>query len=190
MTPVVGKSAMDMDSHRPESLLSNLIADVLRESASIYLNETADIAVINVGGLRNNLNKGDITYGDIYEILPFENALCLLEMKGDLVEELMKNIISVKGEGISNVRLTAKEDGTIINCTIGGEPLDLNRIYKVATVDFLAEGNDRLFAFKKAQSKRNMPEATIRTIFLNYVQQQAKMGKEVTAQIEGRIVIQ
>ncbi len=189
MMPVVGISNMDMDARRPESLLSNLVADVLRESPSRYLNETADIAVINIGGLRNSLNKGDITYGEIYEILPFENALCLLEMKGDVVAELMKNIVSVKGEGVSNVRLTAKKDGTIINCTIGGEPLDLKRTYKVATVNYLAEGNDGLVAFKKAQKKRCLPEATIRDIFLAYVREQARQGKGIVSAMEGRILL-
>ncbi|NDV59907.1 5'-nucleotidase C-terminal domain-containing protein [Bacteroides sp. 519] len=190
MTPVVGKSAMDMPALRPESLLSNLVADVLRESTTHYLNETADIAVMNIGGLRNSLKKGDITYGDIYEILPFLNALCMVTMKGDLVEELMQNIVSVKGEGISNVKLHATNDGQIISCTIGGEPLDRNRTYKVATIDYLAEGNDRLVAFKKTESKQFIPEATIRQIFLDYVVEQTKQGKEITSAVEGRIIIE
>lgn len=190
MSPIVGKSAIDMRAHRPGSLLSNLIADVLRESSSKYLGTPADMAIMNIGGLRSSLSKGDITYGDIFEILPFENSLCLLTMKGSDVRELMKNIISVRGEGISNVQLMVSKDNKIISCTIGGKPLDDNRMYKVATIDYLAEGNDNLYALVKAVEKECRPELTIRTIFLEYIQDLTRKGQEVTASAENRIIIE
>ena len=65
----------------PESLLSNLIADVLREAAVEVLGKPADMGLINIGGIRNSLTEGDITTENIYEILPFENSLCVLTMK-------------------------------------------------------------------------------------------------------------
>lgn len=190
MSPVIGKSTMDMRAHRPESPLSNLISDVLRESSAKYLGIPADMAIMNIGGLRNSLNKGDITYGDIFEILPFENSLCLLTMKGSDVRELMQNVITVRGEGLSNVQLVVSKDKKIVSCTIDGKPIDDNRMYKVATIDYLAEGNDNLFALAKAVEKDCHPELTIRTIFLEYVQDLTQKGQEVTAAAGNRIIIE
>ena len=67
MYHVVGTAEMSMDRFRPESLLSNLIADVLREAAVEVLGKPADMGLINIGGIRNSLTEGDITIENIYE---------------------------------------------------------------------------------------------------------------------------
>lgn len=82
MQQVLGTAALTMEPYRPESLLSNLVADILREAASDVLGKPADMGLVNMGGLRSTLTRGDITFGDAYEILPFENALCVLTVKG------------------------------------------------------------------------------------------------------------
>lgn len=101
MSPVIGQSARFMDRFRPESELSNLVADILRYSASAYIGRMADVGVTNMGGLRTALPEGDITYGNIYEITPFENTLCIVTMNGVLLRELFENIAAVHGEGLS-----------------------------------------------------------------------------------------
>lgn len=187
MSPVVGKSSVDLVVNRPESPLSNLIADVLRNSTIPYTGQPADMALINIGGLRTTLNKGDITYGNIYEILPFENALCILYLKGNDLKELMENIVSVGGEGVSNVKLIADKDKNILTALIGGKPIEEEQTYAVATLDYLAEGNDKMSALLKAEKKICHPEATIRSIFLNCVSDLARDGKEVSSTVDGRI---
>ncbi|MCC8187884.1 MAG: 5'-nucleotidase C-terminal domain-containing protein [Bacteroides sp.] len=189
MTPVVGRSAMDMSAGRPESLLSNLVADVFRQSAVPYLGRPADLAVVNMGGLRNSLSAGDITYGTIYEILPFENSLCLLILKGSTLKQLMENIAVAGGEGISNARLVITRDGKLVSATVGGEEIQDERRYVVATLDYLAEGNDKLSAFRQSEERLCPEGATIRDIFLEYVRDQAGKGLEVTSRIDGRITI-
>lgn len=189
MDPVIGKSAMDMTAKRPESLLSNLVADVLRNSATPYIGRPADIAIINVGGLRNSLSEGDITYRTIYEILPFENSLCILSLKGKDVKELMKDIIKVGGEGLSNVYMTVNKDMDIIDVKIGTDAINDEQLYEIATVDYLAEGNDRMTAFKKAEKRMCLEEATIRDIFMEYVKSEAAQGRSLTSKMEGRVTI-
>jgi 2',3'-cyclic-nucleotide 2'-phosphodiesterase (5'-nucleotidase family) len=100
MYHVVGTAEMSMDRFRPESLLSNLIADVLREAAVEVLGKPADMGLINIGGIRNSLTEGDITTENIYEILPFENSLCVLTMKGSAMKHLFENIAVRLGEGV------------------------------------------------------------------------------------------
>ena len=122
MSPVIGQSARFMDRFRPESELSNLVADILRRSASAYIGRTADVGVTNMGGLRTALPEGNITYGNIYEITPFENTLCIVTMNGTLLRELFENIAAVHGEGLSGARLEISKDGKLLNATVSGNP--------------------------------------------------------------------
>ena len=93
----------DRDKGAPESLLSNLVADVLRNAAGQVLGKPADMGLINMGGLRNVLTEGPITCENIYEILPFENSLCVLTMKGVYLKELFNNIAACHGQGVSGM---------------------------------------------------------------------------------------
>lgn len=189
MNPVIGKSDIDMTAKRPESLLSNLVADVLRNSAIPYIGQPADVGIINMGGLRNNLSAGDITYRNIYEILPFENALCIVTLKGSDVKDLMNDIAKVGGEGLSNVRIVINKDMDVLNLQIGGKPVDDEKLYTIATIDYLAEGNDRMTAFQKAVKKHCEPEATVRYLFIEYIKSETGKGKAITSQIEGRFTV-
>lgn len=101
MSPVIGHSAKNLTAYRPESPLSNLMADVLRQAAVRAIGKPADVAVMNMGGIRNAMPEGEITFGTVYEIAPFENALCVLTMDGATLKELFGQIASVHGEGLS-----------------------------------------------------------------------------------------
>ncbi len=191
MSPVIGQSARFMDRFRPESELSNLVADILRYSASAYIGRMADVGVTNMGGLRTALPEGDITYGNIYEITPFENTLCIVTMNGALLRELFENIAAVHGEGLSGACLEISGDGKLLDATVAGKEIEDSKEYKVATLDYLAEGNDHMTAFAKVgDADKLLPEkATVRQLFLNYVNEQTKAGKKIDSKIEGRITV-
>lgn len=192
MSPVIGHSARFMDKFRPESELSNLVADILRLSSSNYIGRSADVGVTNMGGLRTSLPEGEITYGNIYEITPFENRLCIVKMDGKLLRQLFENIAHVQGEGLSGAKLVITKDGKLVSASVGGKEIDDNRSYTVATLDYLAEGNDHMEAFKQVEDAGKMlPEgATVRQLFLDYVRGKEKAGKKVDAKIEGRIIVE
>ena len=101
MNSVVGISSQRMEKGGPESLLSNLVADVLKESSAALIGKPTDIGLINMGGLRSDLPAGNITRGDIFEILPFENSLCILTLDGKTLKDLFNQIAYRRGEGIS-----------------------------------------------------------------------------------------
>ncbi len=191
MKPVIGQSARFMDRYRPESELSNLVADILRFSISDYMGREADVAVTNIGGLRTSLPEGNITFGNIYEITPFENSLCIVKMKGSLLKKLFGNIASRRGEGLSGARLVISKDGQLLDASVGGKPIADERIYTVATLDYLAEGNDYMVAFTEVPEADKVvhPEATIRQLFLNYVNEETRAGRKIDAKVEGRIEI-
>ena len=168
---------------------ANLVADVLKGAATQVLGKPADMGLMNMGGLRNILSEGEITCGNIYEILPFENSLCVVTLKGSVLKELFAAIAACKGEGVSGVRLEITKDGKLLDGTIGGKPIDDNKLYTVATIDYLADGNDGMGPLAKAEKRDCPPGATLRGLFMDYVEQQTKAGKKITSRMEGRITV-
>lgn len=185
MAPPLGLSRVAMNAKRPESLLSNWAADVMIEGGTATGLEPADMGLVNIGGLRNNMPEGIVRRGDIMLISPFENYVVVLEMKGEDLLELMRNIAAVKGEGVSSsVRLEITDDGKLLSCTIDGKEIDPKRIYTVATIDYLAEGNDKMYALKKAV-KRHDIGILAREVMMEYVLKH----RVIDSKLEGRIVV-
>lgn len=189
MYRVMGVSEMTMEKGHPESLLSNLVADVIRESAVQVLGKPADMGLVNVGGLRNTLSEGEITCGAIYEILPFENSLCVVTLKGASLRELFGNIAAKRGNGVSGVQLDITSDGKLIGGTIGGVPIEDEKLYTVVTIDYLADGNDGMEALIQATTRVCPERATLRQIFMDYVDRQTAAGKKITSHLDGRVTV-
>ncbi len=190
MCRVMGTAEMSMDKGTPESLLSNLVADVLRGAATQVLGKPADMGLVNMGGLRNVLTEGPITCGNIYEILPFENSLCVVTLKGTDLNRLFENIAACGGEGVSGVRLRITGDGKLLRATVAGKPVVDDKLYTVATIDYLADGNDGMTALMQAEKRECPPGATLRSLFMEYVERQTAAGKKVAARMEGRITVE
>ena len=188
MSPVLGESEVAMQADRPESLLSNFVADVLRE-ASVRVGKKADIGLCNIGGLRSTMPQGQVTYGDVLEIAPFENRLCMVALTGGKLMELMQQVAAVGGEGISGAHLVITADGRLLNAEVGGMPIKADSIYVVATLDYLAEGNDRMYALKDGLSKNETP-IMVRDLIMEAIRRAKAQGRKVTARMEGRIVVQ
>jgi 2',3'-cyclic-nucleotide 2'-phosphodiesterase (5'-nucleotidase family) len=191
MGPVVGRSAKYMTAQRPEGTLSNLLSDVLVWAAKDY-NENPDFGMYNMGGVRADLPKGDVTYGDVLDIAPFENKIAFGTPTGAEVLELFGQMASVGGEGVSSsVRMVITKDGRLESATINGEPVDPAKNYRLTTIDYLLGGTDKLEALKKCRDV-NAPKDVSnnsRFVIMNYFRYMQKQGKEVDAQIEGRVVV-
>lgn len=188
MKPVIGEAAQKLEAYRPESPLSNLLADILRNSAETKAGIKADVGVMNMGGIRGLLNKGEITIASAYEIAPFENRLAVVTLKGADLLDLFGQMAAVHGEGLSGATLAISKEGKLLDAKVGGEQVDPEKDYQVATIDYLAEGNDRLGAFKKATAKVEPENAVLRDLFIEYVKRVEAAGRCVDAKIEGRIV--
>ena len=173
MGPVVGQSARYMTAKRPEGTLSNLLADILVWAGKDF-GEQPDFGVYNMGGVRADLPKGAVTYGDVLDVSPFENKISFVTLKGDAVRELFGQIAKTGGEGMSHsVRMVITKD------------------YRVSTIDYLLGGTDKMEAFKKG-TNINAPKDVsnnARFIIMNYFREMAKQGKVVDSEIEGRVVV-
>jgi 5'-nucleotidase len=149
---VIGRAAKGLDDRRSgESELGNLVSDAIRAAAH------SDIAIINSGGIRAPWDSGEITYGDVYRSLPFDNYLMVLKMNGRQVKQLLnivedgsKGISPVSGLKIEMVSLgkPAPPTGRILNVWLSdGTPIDDSKSYTVATLDFLVSGGDNWSKF-------------------------------------------
>lgn len=191
--PVLGVSAVAMDNQHPESLLGNWAADVLLEaSASVkeMRHKKADFAVVNLYGIRSTMPKGEVTIGDILAISPFENHLTILTLTGEKCLELFQQFAVFGGEGISRgMRLEYDSDGKLTSATLHGKPFEPKRLYTIATLDYLAGGNDNMLAFKDAV-KRIDDSRVIYNIFMDYIRKETACGRQLTSAIEGRTVFQ
>lgn len=188
MSPVIGHAANDLSPYRPESPMSNLMADLLFRSCEKFTGKKADIAVMNMGGIRNSFTKGPITYGNIFEVSPFDNTLCVMEMDGRVILDLFRQIAAVHGEGLSGANLVITKDGQLVSAEIGGKSVDPNKVYTVSTLDYLAEGNDKMPAFLQAKSKVYPQEATLRDLLRDYVAECEENGILIDSKVEGRII--
>lgn len=191
MSPVMGTAACDMPRFRPESPLSNLLADILVWSSARF-GEHPAFGVYNMGGIRATLSKGDVTRGDILDIAPFDNKICFLTLRGSDVLELFRQMASVHGEGVSHsVRLEITGDGRLLSAAIDGRAVDPNATYRVVTIDYLAQGNDHLEAFKKKTDFVSPKSEANNARFLieDYFKAMKAEGKAVEAKVEGRVKV-
>lgn len=192
MGPVVGYSAKYMRARRPESELSNLLADIMVWAAKDY-NEQVDFGVYNIGGIRADLPEGKVTYGDILDIAPFENKIAFGTLSGAEVLELFSQMASHGGDGVSHaVRMVITKDGKLVSATLHGKQIDPQKDYRFVTIDYLLGGNDLMTAFKKSRNIHSPQEKenNSRFVIMNYFREMMKQGKKVDAEIEGRIQIE
>ena len=134
MDQIIGTSDEVMKAGKPESLLSNWNSDVYRIAAAEYLKEPVDMAVVNMGSLRSPLPAGNIRVRDIFQLMPFENELVILWLKGSEVNRLLGIFAKEGGQGVSGIRMEIKDEkpATIL---IGGQPVNPEKLYSILTND-------------------------------------------------------
>ena len=187
--PVIGEAAMTLEKHIPESPLMNFAADALLLMAREVTGENVDIAITNKGGLRSNISAGTITFGDIYNVFPFENTLALLTLKGEQLMQLCNEIASVGGEAIAGMRLVITPQGDLVSVTVAGKPVDMERDYRVATSDYLSQGNDKMTALALGTARVVKNDITIRDLMVRYIKALAAKGEPLSAECDGRITV-
>ncbi len=172
-----------------ESALGDVLTDALREM------EKADVALLNAGGLRANLRAGPLTYGDVYEVLPFDNTVAIVTLTGEELRRLLgaaygggNSVFQVSGLKVKLARCTGPErlrDVTLPN----GRPLEPKRLYRVVLPDFLARGAGGLGTVLSQVPAERIDlgvgrELTLRDAVATWWQRQ---GKPVAAPATGRI---
>lgn len=142
-------------SYGNESAEGNLFTDLM-----IAATPGVQVAVTNGGGLRADIPAGQLTYGQVFEAMPFDNRFAIVDVKGVHLRKLVSANLQKGGAILSWGGLAAKArckgSKLDLSITVGGKPLDENKAYKLATSDFLASGGDGLIGRLK------LPEGSVK----------------------------
>jgi 2',3'-cyclic-nucleotide 2'-phosphodiesterase (5'-nucleotidase family) len=175
-----------------ENLLGYWVSDVMRRAAQAVVGSPVRFAITNAGGLRSNLRPGQLKVADIFEMMPFENELVVVELSGAEVVQIVKEgIVRRGGEPCSGVKAVVggtPEAGTYTLTWEDGSPIDPNIIVKVATSDYLYGGGDSIPTLKKGR-KPFTTGVTLRQMLLDECTALAKDKKDLLPPAPGRYTI-
>ena len=186
MNKIIGYSDMELTKRQPESTLGNWFADIVKKEAERLYGKKVDGAIQNYGGLRiSSIAPGDLTTGKIFELMPFENMLLILEMDGKVLNQLLDRIAYYGGWPISRGISFVIKDKTAHNILIDNKPIDHKSKYTIALPDYIANGGDRCdFLIDQKRTDLNM---LIRDIVIEHLEVNYKNGVVIHSEIEGRI---
>jgi 2',3'-cyclic-nucleotide 2'-phosphodiesterase (5'-nucleotidase family) len=187
MNQVIGYAEKEISTSRRanETLLGNLVVDMIIAKARKNATKKVDFAFVTFGGLRSSIPAGAIKRGDIFELMPFENELVVLEVDGKVIRKLFEHMANVKNMAISNSRIFI-EGGKIKEVLIDDEPIEDTKTYYIATSDYLANGGDNL-NFLKERKSMTFLNAKFRDLIIESIEETHKNGKKINTEIGGRV---
>jgi 2',3'-cyclic-nucleotide 2'-phosphodiesterase (5'-nucleotidase family) len=180
MNQVIGEAAADLQpSNNSESVLGDLIADAYREKGK------TQIALQNPGGIRTRIMKGQITWGNVFEVLPFQNTLVTLKLTGaQLKKTLSWDLLAVSGLRLS-IDLKKPAGERLVYATLAdGTPIDDKKSYTVTTNDFVLAGGDGFSELGKGTDIKDTG-ILLRDVFVDYV----KANVILSPGLDGRVSV-
>ena len=175
-----------------ENLLGYWVSDVMRGAAEAVTGKPVRFAITNAGGLRSYLRPGLLKVADIFELMPFENELVVIELTGaEVIQVVKESIVRRGGEPCSGVKAVVAgtpEAATFTVTWADGSPIDPQAIVKVATSDYLYGGGDSVPTLKKGR-KPFTTGLTLRQILLDECARLAKEKRDLLPPVPGRYAI-
>lgn len=178
--------------------LGNFVTDGIRAEASRKLGKPIVLAVTNGGGLRKNtIAEGELRLRDIFELLPFENALVAFDLTGSQVVDLLRIVVS-RRDAQSGARIKyrmnteKRPELEIARFVIEGTEKDIDpaAVYTVISIDYLLNvaGGDYAVVLKEAKNIRPLG-LTIRDAITDYVKAETAAGREIKSAFDGRFYL-
>lgn len=191
----VGETAVPLDVRREavrgeETNIGNFIADAMREEMG------ADVALQNGGSIRADrvIEPGELTLRDVIETLPFENYVVMLEVTGETLREALELSVSTVEEGhgrflqVSGLSFSydpsAPAGERVREVTVGGEELDPEQTYTLATNSFMADGGD---GYEMLVDAPVLVNANAGPLHSTLVEEAIRENSPIAPETEGRI---
>ena len=182
---VVGSATRDMVAYAPESELSHWWVDTMMADVARLTKKKVDVGVLNFGGIRTSLSQGEILLDDFVSMFPFKNDLVYVALKGSDLQEVFNTIAASRPFVLGGVKMVVKQH-QIDTLLVGGKPIDPNKVYGVATVDFLLDGGDGLTVGKNAKELKDTDVRVIDAVLADIYKLQAA-GKPLEYFTDGRL---
>lgn len=127
------------------SSVQNILDSIHIVDSLSSLPVSIDMAIMNVGGIRLDLPQGPVSEGKVLSTFPFANRFTIIALKGSDLLETLRIMARRKGESISHqIKVAVEPDWTYVNASLNDKPIDTEQTYIIATIDYLAQGNDDL----------------------------------------------
>jgi len=174
--------------------IGNFVADGMRAQASLKLGKPVTLAMMNAGGIRrSSIGEGELRARDLYELLPFENALLTLDLTGAQLKTLLE-MITASREAESGAKIvyenSADNRPKLVSIKLrgaGGEKdLDPNASYTIVTIDYLYRvGGERYAVLREGKNVKELG-ITLRDAIINYVKSETAAGRVIKPNLDGR----
>jgi 2',3'-cyclic-nucleotide 2'-phosphodiesterase (5'-nucleotidase family) len=173
--------------------MGNFVADALRDRAQVKLGKPVLLAITNSGGLRKNaIAEGNLRAADIFELLPFENALVSLELTGEQLRRFL-DVVVANRDAQSGARIVyranAKKDNEITSVKLGSRgtetEIDPKATYTIVTIDYLVKRGGEYSILQQAKNVQPL-NLTMRDAVMDYVKAETAAGREIKATLDGR----
>lgn len=185
---VIGYSTKVMEASYPESALSNWFVDLIMDKVAELSGREVHIGVTNFGGIRVDMPQGNIILDDMLSMFPFRNQLVYVEHTGKQIKTILDSMAAGRFQVLGGVRVVA-DDGKIVSAEIGGEPIQDDKIYGLATISFLLAGGDGLSMGSNAVSMTVFDDVDIIDAVLEYVSRETAAGRPIEYEKDGRVII-
>jgi 2',3'-cyclic-nucleotide 2'-phosphodiesterase (5'-nucleotidase family) len=183
MNEVIGKAAMRMDIKRPVSTLGNFLSDAFLEMAREKFDREADISVMKLGGIRRPyVEPGPITRGIIFEVMPFDNLMVLVTVKGDVLKQFLDEV-AADGAGVAGFTMNIA-DKKATEILIDGKPVDAAAEYTIVYSDYNYNNTPIL-----QTGKLKTTGYLIRDAIEDYVRKMDREGRPVGENLENRLYV-
>jgi 2',3'-cyclic-nucleotide 2'-phosphodiesterase (5'-nucleotidase family) len=174
--------------------LGNFVTDGMRWQASVKSGKQIDLALMNAGGMRRNtIGEGELRARDIFELLPFENALVTVELTGEQLKTLL-NMILTSNEAQSGARIVYRQNADKKNEAesmklrgpAGERDIDPAATYTVVTIDYLYNVGGARYGILKEGKNMKALGITLRDSLMNYVKAETAAGRDIKPNLDGR----
>ncbi|SFN82396.1 5'-nucleotidase, C-terminal domain [Chryseobacterium oleae] len=177
MNQKISHTSIDLTKQGDNSNLGSLLADYTFEGADAWtkknLQKNVDAALINIGGIRTTIGKGDIFLKNVFEVMPFENEVIIVKMKGSDLQGLFDYYAKTQVNNPVSHLYIETNNGQLTKSLINGKPVDPSRDYYIATSDYLALGGDNMKFFSKGESIST--GIRLRDLFIEYFRKNSEV---------------
>ena len=177
MLEVIAIAGSDFTKDRPNGSLNNWAATATLNSQKAHLNDIPAFCLLNVGGLRNSINKGEVTLSDLFKLMPFDNEIVIVDLPVSSIEKIEYYLKQSGGEPIAGAKVV---NGKLL--IDGMEEIDNVTFIRVVTSDYLMNGGDKMTFFEDRMGEY-YPGILLRDALI----EQAKVQKTIVWDNESRI---
>lgn len=193
MSAVIGYSDATLSSFVPASPLSNFLTDLLLAKSPGYVADTlfrqCEVSLLNFGGIRSQLPAGDVTVGNIFSISPFENYLTFIEIKGSELRKMFNRFREKSDNApFAGAQLTFSA-GRPSKILVQDKPLENDRVYRLVTLNFIADGGDNILRDIQFE-KKIITNVVFRDFLIQEIRNMTQEGRHIVGKMDNRVVIQ